>query len=448
MLQHYVNFRDNTDGLARARIHRSNASKMPLPSYPSVRDPSKFYPYKRQMLAAFDALELTTVANGTLQRDGPNPAPGAVLHGHNQALFDMSNSTLYNLSVRTFTADSLGHADAVSIPDNQGRLLWQHLVTLNESLMDTKIDDTHDKYNRSQQGPSETPRQFIARVQVLRTSLITGNIQISERNLNKVILRGLILTAMQRAILQVYTHQAHTAFLLGLEDQMDLDELSALTAAPTTFTPPQSTTHPSNKRTAAAISTDSYDDVTCHNCEGPGHYANQCPLPYNETIRQRFSRGGGKRGGGRFAGRGGRFGGRNNFVGRGGRGNQDALRTALNAFVSTLATPNPVPTAPVAPVAQPPPPATTAQALDTLLNAFFNCAIYTPAHAEFILATIAKEQINDAIEMIYWLFDTACGNHLTFSLEVFSDGPRTLTDHMRTADGSPILSSNIQVWFQ
>ena len=103
--------------------------------------------------------------------------------------------------------------------------------------------------------------------------------------------------------------------------------------------------------------------------------------------------------------------------------------------MSSLQTPGPVPTALVA---QPPPPAPTAQALDTLLNAFFNCAIYTPAHAEFILATIAKQQVSDIVEMIYWLFDTACGNHLTYSVDVFTDGARSLTENMRTADGSPI----------
>ena len=65
MLRHYHVFRDNTEGLARARIHRSNAAKLPLPGYPTTRDPIKFFPYKRQMNAALDAMELTAVANGT-----------------------------------------------------------------------------------------------------------------------------------------------------------------------------------------------------------------------------------------------------------------------------------------------------------------------------------------------------------------------------------------------
>ena len=177
------------------------------------------------MLAAFDATEVVLIITEAITRDGPNPAAAAAVHQSNQALFDMCNSTAYNMLIRTFTAENLGHADAVSIPDGQGRQLWLHLVTLNEGLLDTKIDDTQDKYNRSSQLKMETPRQFIARAQVLRSSLITGNVQITERNLNKVILRGLLLDETRRAILQVYTHQPHAAFLIGLEDQLNLDEL-------------------------------------------------------------------------------------------------------------------------------------------------------------------------------------------------------------------------------
>ncbi len=45
------------------------------------------------MIAAFDALELTSVANGTIQRDAPNRALGAVLHQQNKN-FSISQTLL------------------------------------------------------------------------------------------------------------------------------------------------------------------------------------------------------------------------------------------------------------------------------------------------------------------------------------------------------------------
>ena len=80
MLQHYQTARESTDGLARARINRSTAAKMPLPPYPSSRDPSKFYPFKKQMLAAFDAVELALIITAVVTRDGPNPAAAPAVH--------------------------------------------------------------------------------------------------------------------------------------------------------------------------------------------------------------------------------------------------------------------------------------------------------------------------------------------------------------------------------
>ena len=372
-------------------------------------------------MGAFDGVELVPIITAAVTRDGPNPAAAAAaaaaaVHQSNQALYDMCNSTAYNMLIRTFTAESLGHADAVSIPDGQGYELWIHLVALNEGLLATKIDDTQDKYNRSCQSQVETPRQFIARAQVLRSSLITGGVLIIDRNLNKVILRGLILDETRRAILQVYTHQPHAAFLIGLEDQLNLDEMPSSSA--TQQSSSSSGAHPSNKRSVAAISTEATAAnyllaVLCFNCGLYGHYANVCTMPFNYENRQKYFRGGGKGGGGKGGNRGGgkgggRFNGRFNNSGQGKRGTSDNFRSAITQLVNAIHNDAPpVTNVPPAAGTQTTAPSATEQAMEHLLNQLFNCAIQ--GHSQLIVAAIHKRQSLYPPGTVFWLFDTACG---------------------------------------
>jgi hypothetical protein len=249
MLQHYQRQDHATEALDRVRHYKSTAAKMHLPIYPATRDHAKFYAFKQTMLAAFDSVELTEIISGRVLRDGPAPAVQANIHATNQMAFDMANQTAYNMLIRTFTAENHGHADAITVAVGQGVGLYAHLVLLNEGLMATKIDDTQDAYNHAKQLPTETARQYIARTQILRTSLITAQVAITERNLNKVIRRGIIIDENKRDILATYTNGTHVAFVQGLEEQLNLDELPAQSSS-------SSSTNSTHKRTIASISAD------------------------------------------------------------------------------------------------------------------------------------------------------------------------------------------------
>ena len=228
MLQHYQRLDHATEALERVRHYKIKAAKMISPFYHSIRNHSQFYAYKQHMLAAFNSVELTEIISRRVLRDGPGAAAAANIHATNQLSYDIANQTAYNMLVRTFTAENHGHADAVSIASGDGTLLYIHLVQLNEGLMATKIDDTQDSYNHAKQLQTETPRQFIARTQILRTSLITAQVVITERNLNKVIKRGLIIDEHKRDILATYTSGSHLEFIQGLEEHINLDESPSL----------------------------------------------------------------------------------------------------------------------------------------------------------------------------------------------------------------------------
>ena len=150
MFQHQLQQGRADDALLRVRQNKVTAAKLPLPLlYPATRNHFQFFAYKQAMLSAFDAVDLTEIVNGRLRRDGPNPAPPGNVNVTNEITFDTANQTIYNMLVRTFTAENHGFADAVSIAPGQGFLLYQHLVNLNEGLMATKIDDTQDTYNHA-----------------------------------------------------------------------------------------------------------------------------------------------------------------------------------------------------------------------------------------------------------------------------------------------------------
>ena len=453
MLQHYQRQDHATEALDRVRHYKSTAATMHLPIYPPNRDHAKFYAFKQTMLAAFDSVELTEIISGRVLRDGPAPAAQANIHATNQMTFDMANQTAYNMLVRTFTAENHGHADAISIATGQGVDLYAHLVLLNEGLMATKIDDTQDLYNYSKQLPTETARQFIARTQILRTSLITANVVITERNLNKVIKRGILIDEHKRDILATYTTGTHIAFVQGLEEQLNLDDLPALTSNSAAYCIPC----PSNKRTVASISTDEepsppvnpHAHITCYRCGIRGHFASNCS-----------GKGGGKggnKGGSKGQGRGRFFnfnqGRGNNFGQRGGDNNYmnqsmpqtdpNILRQALTTLVNQIQQAGPPATTP--PITQAPPPSANDQAVDHLMANFFNCTITSQAYNARIVAAITKLRGIDGPNTVYWLFDTACGAHLSNNEIVFvPNAPRINTESMLTADGTP-MAQHMQV---
>ena len=430
MLQHYQQLDHATAAQDRVRHYRSTAAKTILPLYPSTRDHSQFFAYKQHMLGAFNSLDLTEIISGRIYRDGPGASADANIHATNQLSYDIANQTAYNMLVRTFTAENHGHADAVSIATGQGTALYTHLVQLNEGLMATKIDDTQDSYNHAKQLATETARQFIARTQILRTSLITANVVITERNLNKVIKRGVIIDEHKRDILATYTAGTHLAFIQGLEEQINLDECPFLSCAGLSSSSTSSSQHQSNKRAVANISIDEvaapdanypnyFSRLTCFNCGKNGHYANDCPDPHNPEQRSKYGKGAGKSGG-KYGGRGGRsYYGGNNFSGRGGRGDPNALRQALNSLVNQLSTTGA--TTSSAPASTPAPqPSANQQSVDTLLNTFFNCTLTCNATVPLGAAIVEEwHSVTEPDYWVEWLFDTACGAHVSNKLSVF-----------------------------
>ena len=295
--------------------------------------------------------------------------------------------------------------------------------------MATKIDDTQDSYNHAKQLATETARQFIARTQILRTSLITANVIITERNLNKVIKRGVIIDEHKRDILATYTAGTHLAFIQGLEEQINLDECPSLSCAGSSSSSTSSSQHQSNKRAVANISIDEvaapdanypnyFSRLTCFNCGKNGHYANDCPDPHNPEQRSKYGKGAGKSGG-KYGGRGGRsYYGGNNFSGRGGRGDPNALRQALNSLVNQLSTTGA--TTSSAPASTPAPqPSANQQSVDTLLNTFFNCTLTCNATVPLGAAIVEEWHSVTEPDWVEWLFDTACGAHVSNKLSVF-----------------------------
>ena len=127
----------HTPALAREQrdsVIRNNlqAMKITLPPYPQNKDPVEFHNWTMQLTNIFFAVQLGPIVDGTITRDGPNPAPNYQTHAQNQTTFDIANRGVASIICKSLTTGG-AIVDIQGVDPHNGVLLWTHLVNLNTS---------------------------------------------------------------------------------------------------------------------------------------------------------------------------------------------------------------------------------------------------------------------------------------------------------------------------
>jgi hypothetical protein len=454
MLQHLGTLATAQTQHIKARTSYMKSEKITvelLPTNPMTS--AQFHHYDHCMLRTMDAFDLGPVCLGQVLRTGPNPSPDALVHAENEACFDTSNALVYTILCRSYTPTNMGYAHTAGLPPRDGRALYQHVTQHYRGLDALHRDDTLQAFLSAKQTPGTTGRAFLLDMQLQRQNLATVNSNVTDRTFNNTIIKGLNLLPSTAITLKLHIDNTVAVFLATLETVVSLDKPSV--TAP-------------KKRALADVSEDVDEtshwasaflppDLTCFNCGAKNeHFAQDCPLPYDADmtykLRQEFQasrsvsdggRGGGKGGKG-GKGRGGRGG--KGYQGRGGKGSAGrgshftaaSVRDLVNAIRPTLPAPPP-------PTAIPEPAPSEQARVDNLVNNFFEKynATIGPAQVQELISRLCALTGEDETRVRYWLYDTACGSHISNTLDAYVSPPTTPAGDMFSASGQRMPATNM-----
>ena len=416
------------------------------------------------MLGLFRDADMLSVLEGEITIDGPDPCNNAATNAVNRRAFELTNSQIFGIIQRSFTVENGGYNDSQGMDPSNGIALYNYLVTNAENTADNKIHVSIAEFYSCKQTNQETPRQYLTQLMIKAQSLRAANHNISVDSFNTTVVKGLLINEITRnqLLLHLTTNPGVTqqAFQHVMESVVKMESLPSNGKRKN---PSGNQDHPPSKSSENKKSNSSF---LCFNCGDPDHNSRQCPEPYNDEQWQincpyydslpsqqsdntQAGRGARNSGRGRGNSRGGRgkgSGGRGSGSGKGRTYTADEMKAFANAFHSKATEP---------PQSAPPSSSTNVDtffnshvaavtsaddAADKFLNDFF-----TPENTNCMAPNQKiKPPMNDPNHII-WMFDTACGSHLTNRTDAYDKQPSQPSHSMMTATGDvmPVSSQGI-----